>query len=348
MGSILLLRTAGELHVQDGNGGAQQHHRRGPRRPRGSRPSRSYARRLRPSVVIAANAYALLYASCALRSARLSAPLAVTFHSTRLQGLKEQVKMTLERPFFWTADCLIFVCERQKEHWLRRGLFARRNEVIHNGVDTAEFCDAWNGHPRTSARQSYGFAEADYVIGLSAVLRPEKNPLQLVEAVARLRGLGIPARALLIGDGEMRPAVEACARRLEIAEHVVNHRARVHGKSKYGLERYVRGAIDLLTVMTITKYGRRPAHLFGGLGMIAVLTKNEVLSVLLGGIFVVEAVSVLGQIAAFQLFGKRIFLMAPIHHHFEKKGWAEPKVIVRFWIISMMLAIASLSTLKLR
>ena len=61
-----------------------------------------------------------------------------------------------------------------------------------------------------------------------------------------------------------------------------------------------------------------------------------------------EAVSVLGQIAAFKLFGKRIFLMAPIHHHFEKKGWAEPKVIVRFWIISMMLAIAGLSTLKLR
>jgi phospho-N-acetylmuramoyl-pentapeptide-transferase len=57
---------------------------------------------------------------------------------------------------------------------------------------------------------------------------------------------------------------------------------------------------------------------------------------------------VLGQIASYKLFKKRIFLMAPIHHHFEKKGWAEPKVIVRFWIISMMLAIASLSTLKLR
>jgi phospho-N-acetylmuramoyl-pentapeptide-transferase len=105
-------------------------------------------------------------------------------------------------------------------------------------------------------------------------------------------------------------------------------------------------------------YNTYPAQVFmgdvgalalgGGLGAMAVLTKNEVLSVLLGGIFVVEAISVLGQIAAFKLFGKRIFLMAPIHHHFEKKGWAEPKVIVRFWIISMMLAIASLSTLKLR
>ena len=105
-------------------------------------------------------------------------------------------------------------------------------------------------------------------------------------------------------------------------------------------------------------YNTYPAQVFmgdvgalalgGGLGAIAILTKNEILSVLIGGIFVTEAVSVLGQIAAFKLFGKRIFLMAPIHHHFEKKGWAEPKVIVRFWIISMMLAIAGLSTLKLR
>jgi len=86
----------------------------------------------------------------------------------------------------------------------------------------------------------------------------------------------------------------------------------------------------------------------GGLGALAVVTKNEFLSVLLGGVFVVEAVSVIGQVASFKLFKKRIFLMAPIHHHFEKKGWPEPKVIVRFWIISIMLAIATLATLKLR
>jgi phospho-N-acetylmuramoyl-pentapeptide-transferase len=105
-------------------------------------------------------------------------------------------------------------------------------------------------------------------------------------------------------------------------------------------------------------YNTYPAQVFmgdvgalalgGGLGAIAVVTKNEVLSLLLGGIFVIEAVSVMGQVAAFKLWKRRIFLMAPIHHHFEKKGWAEPKVIVRFWIIAVMLAIASLSTLKLR
>ena len=86
----------------------------------------------------------------------------------------------------------------------------------------------------------------------------------------------------------------------------------------------------------------------GGLGMLAVLTKNEFVWVVLGGIFVLETVSVMVQVISFKLTGKRVFRMAPIHHHFELKGWAEPKVIVRFWIISIMLALFSLATLKLR
>ncbi len=105
-------------------------------------------------------------------------------------------------------------------------------------------------------------------------------------------------------------------------------------------------------------YNTYPAQVFmgdvgslalgGGLGSLAVVTKNELLSLLLGGIFVLEAVSVVTQVVSFKLTGKRVFLMAPIHHHYEKKGWAEPKVIVRFWIIAIMLALASLATLKLR
>jgi phospho-N-acetylmuramoyl-pentapeptide-transferase len=86
----------------------------------------------------------------------------------------------------------------------------------------------------------------------------------------------------------------------------------------------------------------------GGLGMLAVFTKNELLSVLLGGIFFIETLSVITQVVSFKLTGKRIFLMAPIHHHYEKKGWAEPKIIVRFWIISILLALVSLASLKLR
>jgi len=86
----------------------------------------------------------------------------------------------------------------------------------------------------------------------------------------------------------------------------------------------------------------------GALGTMAVLVKHELLLPLVGGIFFIEALSVLLQIASFQLTGKRIFRMAPLHHHFEEKGWAESKVIVRFWIVAMVLALLSLSTLKLR
>jgi phospho-N-acetylmuramoyl-pentapeptide-transferase len=86
----------------------------------------------------------------------------------------------------------------------------------------------------------------------------------------------------------------------------------------------------------------------GGLGMLAVLTKNELLLVIMGGMFVLEAVSVIVQVISFRYTGKRVFRMAPIHHHFELKGWAEPKVIVRFWILSFLLVLLALGTLKAR
>jgi phospho-N-acetylmuramoyl-pentapeptide-transferase len=84
------------------------------------------------------------------------------------------------------------------------------------------------------------------------------------------------------------------------------------------------------------------------LGTVAVISKHELLLLLVGGVFVIEAVSVIFQVASFKSRGKRIFLMAPIHHHFEMKGWEEPKVVVRLWIIAILLALLSLSTLKLR
>lgn len=86
----------------------------------------------------------------------------------------------------------------------------------------------------------------------------------------------------------------------------------------------------------------------GFLGSMAVVTKNELLMILLGGVFVVEALSVITQVISFKLTGKRIFKMAPIHHHFELQGLTETKIIVRFWIISILLAVLSLATLKLR
>ncbi len=86
----------------------------------------------------------------------------------------------------------------------------------------------------------------------------------------------------------------------------------------------------------------------GLLGSIAVAVKHEIVLAVIGGLFVLEAVSVIVQVASFKLTGKRVFKMAPLHHHFEQKGWTEPQIVIRFWIISVMLALIGLSTLKLR
>jgi phospho-N-acetylmuramoyl-pentapeptide-transferase len=105
-------------------------------------------------------------------------------------------------------------------------------------------------------------------------------------------------------------------------------------------------------------YNTYPAQMFMGdtgsvalgaaLGTAAVITKQEILLAIVGGLFVLETLSVIFQVASYKLRRKRIFRMAPLHHHFELKGWAEPKVIVRFWIITIFLALIALSTLKLR
>jgi phospho-N-acetylmuramoyl-pentapeptide-transferase len=86
----------------------------------------------------------------------------------------------------------------------------------------------------------------------------------------------------------------------------------------------------------------------GALGAMSVVTKHELVLVIIGGLFVLETVSVIVQVASFKMTGKRVFRMAPLHHHYEKKGWAEPTVVIRFWIIAAILALAGLATLKLR
>ncbi len=105
-------------------------------------------------------------------------------------------------------------------------------------------------------------------------------------------------------------------------------------------------------------YNTYPAQVFmgdvgslslgGAIGMLAVLTKNELVLLVVGGLFVIEALSVIIQVGSFKTRGKRVFRMAPIHHHYELKGWDEPKIIVRFWLISALLALMALGTLKLR
>jgi phospho-N-acetylmuramoyl-pentapeptide-transferase len=105
-------------------------------------------------------------------------------------------------------------------------------------------------------------------------------------------------------------------------------------------------------------YNAPPAKIFmgdtgslslgGSLGVVSIISKHEIVLGIIGGLFVLETASVIIQVISFKLTGKRVFMMAPLHHHFEKKGWAESTVVIRFWIISIILALIGLATLKLR
>ena len=163
-------------------------------------------------------------------------------------------------------------------------------------------------------------------------------------------------------DGLAIGPVMICAATYLLFAYVSGHLKLAH----YLQVAYVPGSGELAVVcgamlgagMGFLWYNTYPAEVFMGdvgslslgglLGGVAVVTKQEILLAIAGGVFVIEAVSVILQVASFKATGKRIFNMAPIHHHFELKGWAEPKVIVRFWIISIFFALMAVSTLKLR
>lgn len=200
---------------------------------------------LRPHVIVAVNAYALMYASLARQLSRSPSRLVVVYHTTHLLNVKEHLQMLAYRPLFWAADCTVFLCQTQQDHWHRRGLFSRRSEVIHNGIDIAHFCEP-DPAAREQTRRTLGISESDYLIGAAALLRKEKNLLQLVEAVARLRQQGIPARALLIGDGAERQAIEARARELNVSDAILIT----------GLQHDVRpyiAACDVMTLCSVTE-----------------------------------------------------------------------------------------------
>jgi phospho-N-acetylmuramoyl-pentapeptide-transferase len=136
--------------------------------------------------------------------------------------------------------------------------------------------------------------------------------------------------------------------------------------SEYLLIPHIEGAGELavLTASIIGSglgflwFNTYPAQVFMGdvgalalgaaLGVVAIVVRHEIVLFIMGGLFVLETVSVILQVASFRLTGKRIFRMAPIHHHFELKGWPEPRIIVRFWIVTLVLVLIGLSTLKLR
>lgn len=161
-------------------------------------------------VVVCANQYPALYAWLAARRCRRPPKLVEILHSTISRGWWQRLQMLLYRRIFRRLDALVYVSSSQRAYWAARGLRAKRDLVIHNGIDANLFRDRYSHAEKQTLRGRFGFGPRDFVVGICAALRPEKAHGDLLQAIARLRRQGVTeARALLIGDGPERPRIEA-------------------------------------------------------------------------------------------------------------------------------------------
>lgn len=171
-------------------------------------------------VIVCTNMYALLYAWLARWLCRRRPRVVEVFHTTDVGSPKERWAMRLYRPLVRSADLLVYVCHAQARHWRQRGLQARQEVVIHNGIDTRRFADIWSDGEKQALRQSLGLPETGYVVGLCAVMRPEKAHGDLLAALARLRDEGLRVCGLLIGDGPLRASIQAQIEALGLGDQV--------------------------------------------------------------------------------------------------------------------------------
>ena len=161
-------------------------------------------------VLLCTNMYALAYGALARWASRRRRRLRLVevYHTTLPGSAKDALQMRLAGPLVAQADLLVYVCEGQAAHWRAQGLRARREAVIHNGIDVERYTDRWTPPQKAALRHRLGLGEQDYLVGLCAVMRPEKAHGDLLQALARLAREGLRVHALLIGDGPERAAVE--------------------------------------------------------------------------------------------------------------------------------------------
>ena len=170
-------------------------------------------------LVIAVNQTAIVLAASGRLARRYRSAIVGTFHTTVMSSRWANAQLGLMRLVLPGTDGLVFVSERQRDYWRRRGLSARNTEVIHNGIDLDRFSPVPTA-AREAARRELGLAADDYVSVLVGAFRPEKNHRQLIDAVGILRARGVPAKALFVGAGATRAEIEAHAARVEMTDHV--------------------------------------------------------------------------------------------------------------------------------
>lgn len=171
-------------------------------------------------VIVCTNTYPLFYAWLARISSARKPKIVDVLHSTVLRTAKEKLQMLFYRPFFILADALVYVCDNQRTYWSKRFLAAKRDLVIHNGIDVDHFQGQWSPAEKLDFRQRFGFQEKDYVVGLCAAMRPEKAHGDLLLAAFKLIDEGHDIKCLLIGDGPERGAIEQIVRDHNKTDHV--------------------------------------------------------------------------------------------------------------------------------
>lgn len=196
-------------------------------------------------ILVCTNGYPLLYALPAARMAKRPVRLVEVFHTTGVRkSLGSHLRAVLNQMVFKRCELLVYVSALQGDFWRARGLRAKRDIVIHNGIDTEHFTDRYSAAEKAQARASYGFTPNDYVVGICASLRPEKVHLDLLDAARRLRDAGVNIRVLIIGDGAERPRIEA-----KIAEWKLQNVIAITG-----YQSDVRPLIAACDVMTLTSH----------------------------------------------------------------------------------------------
>jgi glycosyltransferase involved in cell wall biosynthesis len=181
-----------------------------------------YVREESVDIVVCANFYPLLYGWIARWLSGRPVHIVEVCHSIwgHLRSLKAKLQMLVYAPLLRITPRLVYVCESQRRQWRRRLVAARSDVVIHNCIDTNHFSNGYTGEEIATFRASHGLAENDYVVGLCAVMRPEKAHGDLLEAAALARQRGVNVKCLLIGDGRERAAIEAKIEHLGLGEHV--------------------------------------------------------------------------------------------------------------------------------
>jgi glycosyltransferase involved in cell wall biosynthesis len=178
--------------------------------------------RHRPDLIVTVNERPTVVATIALGFVRApKPPIVMIWHSTVFRDRKEVLLSLIHTPIFNRLEALTFISENQRVYWRERGIFPKRDTIILNGVDVVHYSPAARERWRAETRNRFGIENDTVVIGVSAVMRPEKNHLQLLDVIAGLRGQGPKVQALLVGDGPMSTAIRSRARTLGIEDRVL-------------------------------------------------------------------------------------------------------------------------------